>query len=121
RGTESRGHLLLWGGVQLEAFAVCHTGAGSEGGSDVCYVKFAAVRPGTHCDETLEHLLDVCETRFAARGAHRVEIGVNTACHEAYRTLLSRGYRADLQGVAMERPNGVGYHRPGACLLDDWR
>ena len=31
---------------KLIAFAVCHAGAGSEAGTGICYVKFAAVRPG---------------------------------------------------------------------------
>jgi predicted N-acetyltransferase YhbS len=30
----------------LEAFAVCHVGAGTEAGGGTCYVKFAAARPG---------------------------------------------------------------------------
>ena len=45
----------------LEGMAVCHCGAGSEAGSDTCYVKFAAVRPGKGAAERYERLLDACE------------------------------------------------------------
>ena len=47
--------------------------------------------------------------------------GVNLARHDAYRLLLDRGYRAFLQGVAMQRPNEAGYNRPDVFALDDWR
>ena len=43
------------------------------------------------------------------------------ARHEAYRRILDRGFRTDLQGVAMHRPNEPGYNRPGVYLIDDWR
>ena len=38
--------LVLPGDDELDGVAVCHCGAGSEAGSDTCYVKVAAVRPG---------------------------------------------------------------------------
>ncbi len=38
--------VLLRDDGTLDGMAVCHCGAGSEAGSDTCYVKFAAVRPG---------------------------------------------------------------------------
>ena len=38
--------VLVQGEAALEGVAVCHVGAGSEAGSDTCYVKVAAVRPG---------------------------------------------------------------------------
>jgi hypothetical protein len=43
------------------------------------------------------------------------------ARHDAYRRLLSRGFRTWLQGVAMEKPNEPGYNRPDVYLIDDWR
>ena len=51
----------------------------------------------------------------------RLVCGVNLARHEAYRRMLARGFRADLQGVAMERQNEPGYNRPDVYLIDDWR
>jgi hypothetical protein len=47
--------------------------------------------------------------------------GVNTARHEAYRTLLEQGFRSVLNGVAMQRPNAPGFNRPDCYVLDDWR
>ena len=41
--------------------------------------------------------------------------------YEAYRTMVGRGFRTDLQGVAMHRENDAGYNRPGIYVLDDWR
>ena len=41
---------LVWDSSKLAAFAVCHAGAGTEAGAGICYVKFAAVRPGPHAE-----------------------------------------------------------------------
>lgn len=100
-------------------FAICHVGAGSEAGSGACFVKFAAARPGAV--DAFARLLGACETFAAAQGASRVVAGVSTARRNAHRMLGERGYRADLVGVAMHRPDEPGYHRPGALVLDDWR
>ena len=43
------------------------------------------------------------------------------ARHEAYRHLIARGFRTEVQGVAMHRPNEAGYSRPGLYVIDDWR
>ncbi|WP_269321030.1 hypothetical protein [Fischerella sp. PCC 9605] len=32
-----------------------------------------------------------------------------------------RGFRAEIIGVAMHRPNEAGYNRPDVFVLDDWR
>lgn len=47
--------------------------------------------------------------------------GVNMGRHEVYRQMLARGYRTQIQGVAMHRDNDPGYNRPGIHLIDDWR
>jgi hypothetical protein len=47
--------------------------------------------------------------------------GVNMARHEAYRHLVARGFRTEVQGVTMHRHNDPGYCRPGVYVLDDWR
>lgn len=114
--------LLLWGEAGLDGFAICHAGRGSEAGAERCYVKFAAVHPkAAKSDSIFARLVDACEAFGGELGARSVEIGVNTACHEAYRQLIDRHYRADLQGVAMTRPNSAVYHRRGLYVLDDWR
>lgn len=113
--------VLLWDDGRLAGLAVCHCGPGTEAGSGACYVKFGAVRPSPTAGQDFNRLLDACEEMAAEKGLSRLAAGVNTARHEAYRQMLERGFRTDLQGVAMQRPNEPGYNRPGVYLIDDWR
>ena len=62
-----------------------------------------------------------CEEMVFAQHVPRLRGGVNTARHEAYRHMLARGFRTDIQGVVMSRPKEAGYNRPGIYLIDDWR
>jgi hypothetical protein len=57
----------------------------------------------------------------ATQGVARLIAGVNMGRREAYRQMIRRGFRTDLQGVAMQRGNEAGYNRPGVFLIDDWR
>jgi len=113
--------ILLWDDSRLVALAVCHVGPRTEAGSDVCYVKFGAVRPGPAAEQHFNRLIDACEEMASAQHVSRLVAGVNTARHEAYRQMLARGFRTDMQGVVMSRPNVAGYNRSGVYLLDDWR
>ena len=45
--------VLLTEGGAVAGFAICHTGAGSEGGRKSCYIKFALVRSGDDAAERL--------------------------------------------------------------------
>jgi GNAT superfamily N-acetyltransferase len=105
----------------VAAMAVCHAGSGTEAGGDACYVKFGAVRPGPDAADTFERLLDGCEAFAASQQAQVVILGVSTACCEAYASVVQRGFRAQLIGVTMQRPNVPGYHRAGSYVIDDWR
>ena len=101
--------VLLHSDRTLEGMAVCHCGAGSEAGSDTCYVKFAAVRPGAR-------VVYVCQDVF-----HQVA-GVNTGRLAAYRRLLVRGHRAERIGVSMRlRPEGPHFDTPAHYVIDDLR
>ncbi|HYF34653.1 MAG TPA: GNAT family N-acetyltransferase [Prosthecobacter sp.] len=113
--------LLLWNEAGLCGLAVCHQGPGTEAGSGACYVKFGAVRSGPTAASDFLRLLAACEEMAAENGLSRLTAGVNTARHEAYGHMLERGFRTDLQGVVMQRPNEAGYNRPGVYLIDDWR
>jgi len=113
--------LLLWGGDSLDGFAICHCGEATEAGRDTCYIKFATARLGPHSERMFEHLLDGCETLAAERGLHRIEAGVNLSRSQAYRQMLARGFRTDIQGVAMHRPDLPAYNRVDVFLVDDWR
>ena len=113
--------VLLWNGSRLTGLAVCHSGAGTEAGSGVCYVKFGAARSGADAEQDFSRLLDACEEMASSQHLSRLSAGVNTARHEAYRQMLARGFRTDLLGVAMDKPNEAGYNRPGVYVIDDWR
>ena len=114
--------ILVWDSSRLAAFAVCHTGPGTEAGSGVCYVKFAAVRPGARAAEDFARLLRGIESFAAFRSAPKVTADVNVARREAFRAMLAHGFRPERQGVAMETGEASsGYNRAGVYILDDWR
>jgi hypothetical protein len=113
--------VLVWDDTGLAGLAICHRGPGSEAGSGACYVKFGAARPGANAGRVFEQLLDACESFAASHGARRLIVGGNMAREEAFHALVARGFRTDLQGVSMHRPNEPGYNRPGAYVIDDWR
>lgn len=105
----------------LAAMAVCHVGPGTEAGSGGCYVKFGVARPGAGAGERFGALLDACEALAAEHDATHVELGVNTARHDAYTAVAARGYRAVMVGVTMHRSHDDGYSRADAWVIDDWR
>ena len=113
--------VLMWGGDSLEGFAVCHCGEGSEAGKNTCYIKFAAVRPGSGAETAFDRLLDACEALAIERGLQRMEAGVNLNRSEAYRQMLQRGFRTEIQGVAMHKPDSAAYNRRDIYVVDDWR
>ena len=113
--------ILLDDSSGLAGMAVCHLGPGTEAGSGGCYVKFGMARPGPGAERRFEKLLDACETLAVDHGAAHIELGMNTGRHEAYATVLARGYRAGLVGVTMHRSNEENYSRPGSWIIDDWR
>jgi GNAT superfamily N-acetyltransferase len=113
--------VLLWTADKLAGFAVCHVGAGTEAGSGKCYAKFGAVRSGPKARVEFRRLLEACCEFAAARGASKLEAGVNLARLDAYREMLRLGFRTGRQGVVMERNAEPGYNRPEVFLMDDWR
>ena len=113
--------MLTWAGGELAGFAVCHAGAGTEAGSGKCYIKFGAVRSGPNAKREFRRLLDACREFARTREARTLDAGVNLARLDAYREMLQAGFRATMQGVAMQRNNDPGYNRPEVFLIDDWR
>jgi GNAT superfamily N-acetyltransferase len=113
--------VLLRDGERLAGLAVCHCGAGSEGGSGVCYVKVGTVAPGPEAGERLERLLDACAAFGASHGFGTLMAGVDTGQRDAYRRMLARGFRTVIQGVVMVRGDEVGFGRPDRHVLADWR
>ena len=114
--------VLVWDGDRLGAFAVCHSGPGTEAGGGTCYVKFAAVRPGPRVGKNFARLLAAVEAFAGAKGAQKITAGVNLARREAFQAMIARGFRTEMQGVAMEIGDAAsGYNRAGVYILDDWR
>lgn len=115
------GEVLLLGGDRLEAFAVCHLGAETEAGSGQLYVKFGAVRPGPRMLKHFDDLLAACESLASRQGQEIVELGMSLDREDAYRIAEDRGYRIELAGVTMHRPNEPAYGGGEGTVIDDWR
>ena len=106
----------------MTGLAVCHSGAGTEAGSGLCYIKFGASTSGRRSRAGFQPIArrlrrngfvtELVEPRRRSQHGPR---------HEAYREMLARGFRTDRLGVAMGKPNEAGYNRPGVYLIDDWR
>lgn len=112
--------LLVEDRSRLDAFAVCATGPGSEGGVKTGYLKFAAARPGSGVGARFDRLLDACDAFAQPRGL-TLEAGCNLAREDAFRRMRAHGYRPMTQGIAMHRPNIPGFNREDAYVIDDWR
>jgi GNAT superfamily N-acetyltransferase len=112
--------VLLRRDGEVQGFALCHCGAGTEAGSNTCFVRFALVRRGLG-EAAFDRLLDGCVALARERGLATLQAGVSTGNRAAYKRLLARGFRTQLQGVEMHRPEGPGYHTPDVLALDDWR
>lgn len=113
--------LLLHERSRLDAFALVHCGPGSEAESGSCYVKFAACRPGQRADAAFARLISACERFAATRSLAWLVAGVNTARDVAYRAMLAAGYKPEILGVVMHRPNEPAYDREDVFVADDWR
>ncbi len=108
--------VLTHGRRGLDAFAVCMHGAGSEGGKNLCYVKFGAATNGDRFDR----LLDAVDALALAWHVD-IEAGASLACEDAYQRMRAHGYRTVTFGVAMHRPHDEGFNRPQAYIIGDWR
>jgi N-acetylglutamate synthase-like GNAT family acetyltransferase len=106
----------------LAGMAVCHCGAGSEAGSDTCYVKFGAVRPGEGAGGRFERLLDACEAFAADSGLSRLVAGVSTGRLDGHGRLLARGFEVERVGVSMWlRSDAPRLDTPDDYVVDDLR
>jgi hypothetical protein len=101
--------------------AVCHVGPGSEAGSNKCYVKFGAVKPGPDAENNFERLLEACEAFAAEKEMTHLIAGINTSRYNAYRKMLLKGFRSYMTGIIMQRNNKLGYNRSDVYAIDDWQ
>ncbi|MDJ0386807.1 GNAT family N-acetyltransferase [Roseomonas sp. E05] len=111
--------LLLRSGNATTGFALCQEGAGSEAGSGTLAVKFGAVRPGDAA--AFQDLLAAAEALASRRGARRLQASVTHARRAAYARMKAAGFRTELSGIAMVRPEGLGYDAPESFLVEEWR
>jgi hypothetical protein len=105
----------------MVAFAVCHVGPGTEAGSGNCYLKFGAAKKAENSCRLFDELLDACAEYAASQNVSRITAGVNTGRHNAYKRMIDRHFRTELQGIVMQRPNESAYNLPEIFVVDDWR
>jgi hypothetical protein len=113
--------VLMWGENDLQGFAACHVGTGTEAGNGVCFVKFGAVAPSVNSRDNFARLLLSCEAFAKQVHTNQIVLGVNSACKEAYETTVSAGFRMLRTGIAMHRPNLPGFSKAGDFVIDDLR
>jgi GNAT superfamily N-acetyltransferase len=104
---------------EVVAFAISHVGAGTEAGSGNCYLKFGAVKGDNQ--GFFDELLDACAEYASSQRVSRLCAGVNTGRHNAYKAMIQRSFRTELQGISMHSPNFPGYDLPHVYAIDDWR
>lgn len=105
----------------VQAVAVCQIGPGTEAGTGMCLVKFAAARPGKEAGRSFDQLIAACFDLAATEGAVTLQAGVNFGRESAYMALCERGLRTQFQGVSMHCPNEDFYDSPASLVIDDWR
>jgi GNAT superfamily N-acetyltransferase len=113
--------VLLHEAEALAGFALCHAGAGSEGGSKSCAIKFALVCSGEQAPARFRSLIAACEGFAHAHAIGQIGAAVTTGRHGAYRIMCEIGFRTTVAGVAMHRPYATAYDHPDIYALDDWR
>jgi hypothetical protein len=59
----------------------------------------------SNSQENFKNLLNAASLLAKDRHLSRIVAGVNTERSEAYRFMVEYGFRADMQGIAMHRPN----------------
>jgi predicted N-acetyltransferase YhbS len=108
---------------RLLGLAICHCGPKTEAGSNTCYVKFGSVTASEDRSKSanFDELIECCEIFAASEGLSKLAAGVNIGNLDAYRKMISKGFRTEFQGVMMTKNNDPGYHIEDVYAMDDWR
>jgi hypothetical protein len=108
---------------KLVGIAICHCGSKTEAGINTCYIKFGSVISSQDRSKStnFNDLIDCCEQFAASQGLSKLVGGVNIGNLDAYREMISKGFRTDFQGVMMTKNNDPGYHLEDVYAIDDWR
>jgi GNAT superfamily N-acetyltransferase len=75
--------VLLWDDSNLTGLAVCHSGAGTEAGSGVCYVKFGAARPGANAEQEFNRTIAYDSSRWSTFNLLPLRLGPQAASHHS--------------------------------------
>ncbi|WP_458719279.1 GNAT family N-acetyltransferase [Candidatus Nitrosocosmicus sp. R] len=108
-------------GSKLIGIAICHYGKGTEAGSNVCYIKFAAISTNSNSHSNFIRMLNAVELMALEKGVFKITAGSNMERHVAYKAMINYGFKSEFQGVSMHKGNKQGYNIPSAYIIDDWR
>jgi len=64
-------------GSKLIGHAICHYGKGTEAGSNVCYIKFAAISTNSNSHSNFIHMLSSVEVMALEKGIFKITAGSN--------------------------------------------
>ena len=108
-------------GNKLTGIAICHYGKGTEAGSNVCYIKFAAISTNNNSQSNFVRMLNSVESMALEKGICKITAGSNMERHLAYKAMINYGFKSEFQGVSMHKGNKQGYNTPSTFIIDDWR
>ena len=108
-------------GNKLTGIAICHYGKGTEAGSNVCYIKFAAISTNNNSHSNFVRMLNSVESMALEKGIFKITAGSNMERHSAYKAMINYGFKSEFQGVSMHKGNKQGYNTPSTFIIDDWR
>mmetsp|Transcript_18390 Transcript_18390/g.23171 ORF Transcript_18390/g.23171 Transcript_18390/m.23171 type:complete len:229 (+) Transcript_18390:3-689(+) len=103
----------------IRAYAVCHWGPGTEGGSGILYLRFVAASS----EESFIHLLQSCEKQAGIKGLHNVQGGVNLGRVRAFQAMLGLNYTVKSTHLAMERKVNTRFRswdQESDFVCDEW-
>jgi len=80
-----------------------------------------SMKPDSENEMRFGQLLTACASLAANEGLKQVVACVNAGQPEAYRHLLSMGFRVQRHGVTMHCPNEDAYNQTASYILDDLR
>ena len=108
-------------GNKLTGIAICHYGKGTEAGSNVCYIKFAAISTNNNSHSNFVRMLNSVESMALEKGIYKITAGSNMERHLAYKAMINYGFKSEFQGISMHKGNRQGYNTPSTFIIDDWR
>ncbi len=113
--------LLLWEKEELIGFAICQFGKGTEGGSNMLYIKCGVIKPSKNAGNNFELLLDMTEDFSQKNKLTTISLGINKANTDELERTLRKGFHVNFEGVIMHLNNNPGLRNSKNYIIDDWR